>query len=104
MNNQELTKTIVKIAEEYKTKYKVEYDAEFFLLKLQEELGELVQAHLSLSGRGRSRSESKEEAKQQVAEELSDVFCYVLLLAHELDVDIETAVRDKWFKYLKEDA
>ena len=102
MTTQELTEKIVKVAQEYKQKYGVEYDTEWFLLKLQEELGELVQAHLDLSGCGRTRTENKAEAQQNIAEELADVFCYVLLLAHDLDVDIESAVKDKWFKYLEE--
>jgi len=33
--------------------------------------------------------------KEKVAEELADVFAYALLLAHEMDLDVETIVKDK---------
>ena len=36
-----------------------------------------------------------QDSKQQVGEELSDVLYWVLLLAHDLDIDLVAAFRDK---------
>ncbi len=36
-----------------------------------------------------------QESKQQVGEELSDVLYWVVLLAHDLQIDLATAFRDK---------
>jgi len=33
--------------------------------------------------------------REKVAEELADVFAYALLLAHEMNLDVETIVREK---------
>jgi len=38
------------------------------------------------------------EQMTQVADELADVFCYVLAMANELDLDLSTAVRQKMAK------
>lgn len=36
-----------------------------------------------------------ESHKQDIADELGDVFYWLLLLAHDLDIDLEKAFRDK---------
>ena len=36
--------------------------------------------------------------RSAIAEELADVFCYLLAMANELDVDLSSAVRDKMLK------
>jgi len=36
--------------------------------------------------------------RNDIAEEMADVFCYLLALANELDVDLTEAVRDKMAK------
>lgn len=101
MDTRELTDVVVKIADNYRERYGVEYDTEWFLLKIQEELGELTQAYFDYSGRGRKRSATPEEAKQKLADEIADVYAYVLLLSRELNIDPGKAVEDKWFKYLE---
>lgn len=102
MDTQELTDVVVKIKNLYKERFGVEHDAELYLLKLQEELGELVQAYLDDSGRGRIRSTNKAESRQKLIDELADVYAYVLLLARELNIDPDKAVEEKWFKYLED--
>ncbi|MBX7165982.1 MAG: nucleotide pyrophosphohydrolase [Pirellulales bacterium] len=37
-------------------------------------------------------------AKSAVGEELADIFCYVLAMANELELDVATALRDKMVK------
>jgi NTP pyrophosphatase (non-canonical NTP hydrolase) len=38
------------------------------------------------------------EKREPIREELADVFCYVLALANELDLDLSTALADKMIK------
>ena len=46
-----------------------------------------------------SRHAGEDEQKgAAIGEELADVFCYVLALANELDIDLSTALRQKMIK------
>ncbi len=45
----EVSEAVAKVSDIYAGKYGIERDDDWFLLKLQEELGELSQAHLKLS-------------------------------------------------------
>ncbi len=38
------------------------------------------------------------QRRNDVAEEMADVFCYLLALANELDIDLSSAMRDKMLK------
>ncbi len=69
-------------------------------MKLQEEFGEMVQAHLIMTNRTRRKPETEERARDALAQEIADVFCYILLFAKSLDINVEQAVKDKWFAYL----
>jgi hypothetical protein len=56
----------------------IERDDDWFLLKLQEEMGELTQAWNRLTGRGRSRGRTPEALKGDLADEAptcSATFC-----------------------------
>jgi len=102
MNISELTPIIKKLKEQYVEHYNIEdTDTDWTIFKLQEELGEFVQAYLNQTGRNRRTPESPGKAKKDTAHELADVFCFVLLVADQLDIDIEEAVKEKWFTYLK---
>ena len=71
-------------------------DPDWYILKLQEEVGELTQAWSRLSGRGRSGGRSEAELKAQLADEVADVLGHVLLLARNWQVDLQPAVLRKW--------
>jgi NTP pyrophosphatase (non-canonical NTP hydrolase) len=71
-------------------------DPDWFLLKLQEELGELSQAHLRLSRRGRG-----EAGEQDRADEAADLLCMLLLYCRRFGIDPEAAVRRKWLTWLE---
>ena len=71
-------------------------DPDWYILKLQEEVGELTQAWSRLSGRGRSAGRSEAEMKAQLADEVADVLGHVLLLARNWEVDLAPAVLRKW--------
>jgi NTP pyrophosphatase (non-canonical NTP hydrolase) len=71
-------------------------DADWYILKLQEEVGELTQAWSRLSGRARTGDRSEEELKAQLADETADVLGHILLLARNWEVDLAPAIRRKW--------
>lgn len=100
MEINELTNTVKQVAEGYSKKFDVPYDGDWFLLKLQEELGEMTQKYLIMTNRTRRKPESEAEARAALAEEIADTFSYVLLFADYVGADVEEAVKAKWFKYL----
>jgi NTP pyrophosphatase (non-canonical NTP hydrolase) len=85
-----------RISDIYAGKYGIERDGDWFLLKLQEELGELSQAHLRLSGRGRGAS-----TEQDRADEAADVLCMLLLYCRHHGIDPDDAVARKWLSWLE---
>jgi NTP pyrophosphatase (non-canonical NTP hydrolase) len=101
MDIKELTKKIVTVSDTYAKVCKVNRDNDWYVLKLQEELGELIQSYLSFTNRGRSRGKTEKVIKENFADELADVIGHILLAADHFDIDIEKALKRKWFKYLK---
>jgi len=85
-----------RISDIYAAKFGIERDDDWFLLKLQEELGELAQVHLRLSARGRG-----EATEQQRADEAADLLCQLLLYCRRFGIDPEAAVRRKWLSWLE---
>jgi NTP pyrophosphatase (non-canonical NTP hydrolase) len=93
-----LTDEVEAVSQIYALRYGIERDATWFLLKLQEEVGELTQAFLMLSGGARERGNTPEQLQQALRTELADVLCHTLLLARHDDVDLEAAVEEKWLR------
>lgn len=77
----------------------IERDDDWFLLKLQEELGELTQVQLGRSGRSKPRGFTPEELDGKLAEECADVLGHVLLFARRHDVDLDAAIDRKWLQW-----
>ncbi len=99
MHLSEITDRIEKLSEQYAEVYGIETSAQWALLKLTEEVGELAQAHLTATGQSRDRGRSAEERAQDLAEELGDVIGMCLVYARLQGIDPEQAVADKWFRY-----
>ena len=74
----------------------IERDADWFLLKLQEEMGELTQAWNRVSGRGRRKGRSDDELARDLADEAADVLGHILLFAHRNRLDLSAAIQRKW--------
>ena len=100
MDIKEITKKVVQVSDNYAKACSVKRDKDWYVLKLQEELGELIQNYLSFTNRGRSRGKSDEEIREAFADELADVIGQVLLIAEYHKIDIEEALERKWYKYL----
>ncbi|AJD40355.1 pyrophosphatase [Rhizobium sp. SEMIA 4085] len=74
----------------------IERDPDWYLLKLQEEMGELTQAWNRLSGRGRPNGKAPDELKQDLADETADMLGHILLFARQNGIDLARAIERKW--------
>ena len=97
-----MAEQIEAVANRYAHEIGVTRDDDWYVFKLQEELGELTQKFLMMSNRARQKGFTPEEIREQFEDEVADTFSLVVLLARHFGVDIEAAVDRKWFKYLKE--
>lgn len=101
MDIKELTKKIKKVSEIYKSKYEIEADDTWYVLKLQEEMGELIQTYLMLMRKARSKNKSHSEIHDDFEKEVADVFCHIILLADYFKIDIDSVVQKKWLKWIE---
>jgi NTP pyrophosphatase (non-canonical NTP hydrolase) len=69
---------------------------DWFILKLQEELGELTQVWMKLTDRGRKRGLSEAELREELANETADVLGHILLFAQKNGIDLAPAIARKW--------
>jgi len=100
MNLTTLSKQIETISALYASKNSFDRTDDWYILKLTEELGELTQAYLNLSGQSRHREDTSESHRIKFEDELADVLGHVLLLAKHHDVDLESVIERKWLKWL----
>lgn len=96
----ELADKVETVSQGYVRKIGIERNPDWFILKLQEELGELTQAYMKVKGQARANGKSQDELRQALAEEVADVLCHTLLFAKHNGVDLEKSVKEKWLKYL----
>lgn len=96
----ELAERIESVSAIYAERCDIRRDDDWFVLKIQEEAGELVSEHLRCSGRGRVRERSAEAMRSALEDEAADLFAQVLLFCRHNRIDVEAALTRKWFKYL----
>ncbi|GIP38354.1 hypothetical protein J31TS4_16340 [Paenibacillus sp. J31TS4] len=77
---------------------------DWYLLKIQEELGELTQSYLELSKQSRSRDKSPQQLQKEFRDELADVVGLLLSMASYHGMDLERALQDKWLCRLEQAA
>lgn len=99
MDLAELTRRIEYVSAGYADQFGVDRSNAWILLKLTEELGELVQADLTATGQGRDRGLTSEEQHRRVEAELADLVCMCLVFAARNGIDLEQAIASKWFTY-----
>ena len=88
--------SVLRISDIYATEHSIDRDRDWALLKLQEELGELTAEHLRLSGRARGAPD-----ESALGDEAADVLGMLLIYCARNGIDIETAMRRKWLKWLE---
>jgi NTP pyrophosphatase (non-canonical NTP hydrolase) len=76
-----LADEVEEVSRGYAQRHGINRDDAWFLLKLQEEVGELTQAFLMRSGQARSKGYSAQEIDERFRAELADVLCHALLMA-----------------------
>jgi NTP pyrophosphatase (non-canonical NTP hydrolase) len=101
MNLKEISEKLGRVSDIYAQKFEIRRDDDWFVLKIQEELGELSSAHLKLTQRARIGSETKNDLEQNLKDEIADVIALTLLFAKHKGIDVEQALENKWFKYLR---
>ena len=69
---------------------------EWFVLKMQEELGELTQVWMKWAGHGRRKGLTSEELHHELANETADLLGHVLLFAQKNNIDLRAAITRKW--------
>ena len=101
MDLRELSRDVEKVSERYAEAFGIRRDDTWFLLKLQEEVGELTQAYLMRAGQARAKGLSADELHAGFAVEIADVLCQTLLLARHFDVDVPAEIERKWLSRLR---
>lgn len=92
-----------KVMETWNTYFKrfdIENEEFYPMVKLSEEVWELSEAFLIYKGKSRqekSQWKSELELKENIAKELSDVVGVAILMADELNIDLQSAIEKKWF-------
>ena len=99
MDIDHLSQAVEQVSQHYAEKFDITRDATWFLLKLQEEVGELTQAYLMLSGQARAKGKSPETLQADFRKEVADVFCQILLLARFHGIDLTKEVEEKWLRW-----
>jgi NTP pyrophosphatase (non-canonical NTP hydrolase) len=97
MDIRELTARVENISQIYASRFGITRDDDWQILKLQEEVGELTQAHLMRQGQARRKGLSHAQIEARFRAEVADVLSQILLLAHHHDIDVVDEIERKWF-------
>lgn len=101
MNIESLTNDLEKVISAYTKRYKICPTTDWYMLKLNEELGELTQSYLKMTGQARTGKLNDEMLREAFEDELADVIGMALLLARTQGVDLDQAFDRKWLSHLK---
>ena len=78
-----------------------ERDGDWYLMKIQEEAGELLAEHLRATGRGRPGGKSPHEIRLALENEAADLLGQLLCYCRHHEIDLEEAINRKWFVHLE---
>lgn len=96
----DLSRKVERVSDIYAARNGIPRDDDWYALKLQEEVGELVADYLRLSGRGRAKGADAAAIAESMADEAADVLAQLLLFCSRNGIDLEAALDRKWFRYL----
>lgn len=100
MELHEISDKLAKVSDIYAEKFGIRRDDDWFILKLQEELGELASVYLKLTQRARIGQDTPAELHKNLRDEVADVVAMTLLFARHHGIDVDQALKDKWFRHL----
>ena len=86
---------VLRISDLYAEQHSIDRSADWALLKVQEELGELTAEHLRMSGRKRGEADAG-----KLGDEAADVLGMLLIYCDWAGIDIEAAMQRKWLHWL----
>jgi NTP pyrophosphatase (non-canonical NTP hydrolase) len=95
-----LTSLVAEVSDTYASRNDIARDDDWYLLKLQEELGELTAEYLKSTGRGRLKGADAATIRTALEDEAADVLAMLLLFARNNGIDLDLALERKWFQYL----
>ena len=96
----ELSALVAEVSDTYASRNGIARDDDWYLLKLQEELGELTAEYLRATARGRLKGAGEATVRQALKDEAADVLAMLLLFANHNGIDLDAALERKWFQYL----
>jgi NTP pyrophosphatase (non-canonical NTP hydrolase) len=96
MNLKETALHCEKAWSQYAEKFQIHRDDEFYLFKMQEELGELTRSFLELRGSEKKRKTAMKELKKKFAFDIASLVGNALILALYFDVDLEATIKTKF--------
>lgn len=100
MTLDELSAQAVAVGNIYCDRFGIVPDEAFYLGKLSEVLGEVSAAVLRLSHRSRGADTPLAERQAQLADEMADLFGFLLMFAESRGIDLGAALTTKWGRYL----
>src|SRR6185437_14837065 len=80
----------------YAERHGIERTDDWFVLKLNEEVGELTQAYLARAGQARDKGRTSVELEDDFRAEVADALAQVLLIAQRFEIDVADEVKRKW--------
>ena len=97
MEFKELQEKVTKIFLANLKRDNIEIGDDYLMIKLNEELGELMQSYIVHKKKCRPEKYlACEESKKGIAKELSDVIGLVFMISKHLKIDLEEAITKKW--------
>jgi NTP pyrophosphatase (non-canonical NTP hydrolase) len=96
----ELAPLVAEVSDTYAARNGIARNDDWYLLKLQEELGELTAEYLRATGRGRLKGADVPAIRQALEDEAADVLATLLVFAGRHGIDLEAALERKWFQHL----
>ena len=96
----ELTALVAEVSDLYAARNDIARDDDWYVLKVQEELGELVSEYLRTTARGRLKGDDPATIRQKLEDETADLLASLLLFARHNRVDLDAALERKWLRHL----
>ncbi|TLP97011.1 pyrophosphatase [Nesterenkonia salmonea] len=100
MHIDEMAALVEQVSVRYGELFGIERSDEWLMLKLQEEVGELSQAFLALTGQARDKGASEEEVQAQFRAEVADVLGMAMLVGRRFGLDLDAEMKAKWLVHL----
>ena len=94
-----MTEDVVKTFENYKNQGTKPWNYETAIQDLSYQVGSLNKAFLQMKGYRHKGNLSDKDIKENLTDELADILSLVLIIAHELDINLKEA----WRKMLASD-